>query len=131
MFAAEFGTGQVLWSLLWIFLFVVWIWLIIVLFTDIMRSDDLSGWAKALWALFIIFLPFIGIFAYLIVRGGGMSDRAVKEAQAQDDAMRSYVRSVSNGGDSAADQVEKLAKLHAEGKLTDEEFAAAKAKALS
>ena len=136
MFAAEFGTGQVLWSIIWLFLFVVWLWLIITLFSDIMRSDDLSGWGKALWALFIIFLPFIGIFAYLIVRGSGMSDRAVKEAEKQDAAMRQYVQSVSGGsggsggGVSPAEQVEKLAALHAEGKLTDEEFAAAKAKAL-
>ena len=133
MFAAEFGTGQVLWSILWLFLFVVWLWLIITLFSDIMRSDDLGGWGKALWALFIIFLPFIGIFAYLIVRGGGMGERAVKSAEQQDAARRSYVQSVTAGGSSgasAAEQVEKLAQLHTDGKLSDEEFAAAKAKAL-
>jgi hypothetical protein len=133
MLAAEFGTGQVLWSIIWLFLFVVWLWLIITLFSDIMRSDDLGGWGKALWALFIIFLPFIGIFAYLIVRGGGMGERATKEAEKQDAAMRQYVQSAtggSGGGVSPAEQVEKLAALHAEGKLTDEEFAAAKAKAL-
>ena len=129
MFLAEFGTGQVLWSMIWLFLFVVWIWLIIMLFSDIMRSHDLSGWAKALWSLFIIFFPFIGIFAYLIFRGGGMAERSVEAAQAQDAAMRTYVQDVS-GGSSSADQVEKLAKLHDDGKLTDEEFAEAKAKAL-
>jgi hypothetical protein len=99
-----------------------------------MRSDDLSGWGKALWALLIIFLPFIGIFAYLIIRGGGMGERAVEETEKRDAAMRQYVQSVSGGssggGTSPAEQVEKLAALHADGKLTDEEFAAAKAKAL-
>ena len=132
MLAAEFGTGQVLWSIIWLFLFVVWLWLIITLFSDIMRSDDLGGWGKALWALFIIFLPFIGIFAYLIVRGGGMGERAAKSAEEQDAAMRAYVQSASGGssGVSAAEQVEKLAQLHADGKLTDQEFADAKAKAL-
>ena len=132
MFAAEFGTGQVLWSIIWLFLFVVWLWLIITLFSDIMRSDDLGGWGKALWALFIIFLPFIRIFAYLFVRGGGMGERAVKSAEEQDAAMRAYVQSASGGssGVSAAEQVEKLAQLHADGKLTDQEFADAKAKAL-
>jgi hypothetical protein len=130
MFAAEFGSGQVLWSILWLFLFIVWLWLIIALFSDIMRSDDLSGWGKALWSLFIIFMPFIGIFAYLIVRGGGMSDRTIDAAQSQDAAMRSYVQSVSSSS-SPAEQVEKLSQLHTDGKLSDEEYAAAKAKALS
>ena len=130
MFAAEFGSGQVLWSLLWLFLFVVWLWLIIALFTDIMRSDDLSGWGKALWSLFIIFFPFIGIFSYLIVRGGGMSDRSVEAAQDQDAAMRSYVQSVSSSA-SPAEQVEQLSQLHDAGKLTDDEYEKAKAKALS
>lgn len=130
MFAVEFGTGQVLWSILWLFLFVVYFWLIITIFTDIMRSDDLSGWGKALWSILIIFFFYIGVFAYLIVRGGGMSDRAVKAAQAQESAMRSYIQDVSAGGASPAEQVEKLAALHDQGKLSDEEFAAAKERAL-
>ena len=131
MLAVEFGTGQVLWSILYLFLFVVWFWLIIVIFSDIMRSDDLSGWGKALWSLFIIFFFYIGVFAYLIVRGGGMSERAAKTAQAQDAAMRSYIQQTAGSGVSPAEQVEKLSELHNQGKLSDEEFAAAKAKALS
>ena len=130
MLAVEFGTGQVLWSIFYLFLFIVWFWLIITIFTDIMRSDDLSGWGKALWAIFIIVFFYIGVFAYLIVRGGGMSERAARAAQSQDAAMRSYIQDVSASGVSPAEQVEKLAQLHNEGKLTDEEFAAAKAKAL-
>jgi hypothetical protein len=72
LFAAEFGVGQVLWSIFWFFLFFLWIWLVISLFSDIMTSDDLSGPMKAIWAIGIIIFPFIGIFLYLIVRGGNM-----------------------------------------------------------
>ena len=72
---AEFGTGQVLWSMLWFFLFLIWIWLLIVVFADIFRSSDLSGWGKALWTLFIIVLPYLGVFVYLIARGGTMQER--------------------------------------------------------
>ena len=76
VFAADFGTGQVLWSFLWFFMFFIWIWLLVVFFTDIFRSHDLSGWAKALWVIFIIVLPFLGILVYLIVRGSGMQEHA-------------------------------------------------------
>ena len=65
---ATFGTGQVFWSMLWFFLFFIWIWLLIVVFSDIFRSQDLSGWAKALWTIFVIFLPYLGVFVYLIAR---------------------------------------------------------------
>ena len=69
---AEFGTGQVFWSMLWFFLFFIWIWLLIVVFGDIFRSHDLSGWGKALWTIFVIFLPYLGVFVYLIARGHKM-----------------------------------------------------------
>ncbi len=71
---ATFGTGQVFWSMLWFFLFFIWIWLLIVVFSDIFRSRDLSGWAKGLWTIAIIFLPYLGVFVYLIARGGRMQD---------------------------------------------------------
>ena len=80
VFAAEFGTGQVLWSMFWFFLFVLWIWLIIVVFSDIIRSDDMSGWGKAGWSVLIIFLPFLGVFMYLIVRGDSMGARSAGRA---------------------------------------------------
>ena len=127
--AAEFGTGQVLWSILWFFLIFLWIWLVITVFVDIMRSDDLSGGAKALWALVIIFLPYLGIFIYLISRGDKMADRQVKDAQAADEARRAYIRETA-GGSGHADQLAKLADLHASGKLDDAEYAQAKAKVL-
>jgi type VI protein secretion system component VasK len=126
--AAEFGTGQVLWSILWFFLFFVWIMLIFQIFGDIIRSDDMGGGAKAIWSIFIIFLPFLGIFIYLIVRGGKMGERQMKAAQAQEAAMQDYIRTTAGTGASAADELAKLADLHSQGKLDDAEYAAAKAK---
>ena len=81
MIVAEFGTGEVVWSLVWLSLFVLWLWLVITIFTDIIRSEDLSGWARALWALVIVFLPFIGIVAYLVARGAGMPSRSMAHAR--------------------------------------------------
>ena len=78
MVLAEFGTGQVFWSMLWFFMFFIWIWLLIVVFGDIFRSDDLSGWGKALWTIFIIVLPYLGVFVYLIARGHKMQERSMK-----------------------------------------------------
>ena len=92
LLAAEFGTGQVLWSLLWFFLFFVWIMLIFTIFGDIIRSDDMGGGAKAIWSIFIIFLPFLGIFLYLIVRGGGMGERQVAAAKKQNEQMQEYIQ---------------------------------------
>ncbi len=126
MTLAEFGSGQVFWSVLWIFLFVVWFWLLITVFADLFRDREASGWVKAGWIVFVIVLPWLGILVYLIVRGHGMSERALhqqQEAQAQFD---DYVRQTT-GGSSAADQLAKLAELHDKGKLTDAEFASAKA----
>jgi hypothetical protein len=129
MIAAEWGTGQVLWSLIWFFLFLIWIWMIIVIFSDIIRSDDLSGWGKALWSLFIIFLPFLGILSYLIVRGGGMSERSARAAQEGNEATKAYIRDAA-AVPSEADQLATLADLHSAGKLDDAEYARAKAKVI-
>jgi hypothetical protein len=129
LFAAEFGTGQVLWSIIWFFLFFMWIMLVFSTFADIMRSD-MSGWSKALWTIAIIFLPFLGIFMYLIVNGGDMGERNQRAAQAQQDSMDDYIRSAASSGGSS-DELAKLAGLHDSGKLTDDEYAAAKAKILA
>jgi hypothetical protein len=131
LLAAEFNVAQVFWSILWFFLFFLFIMLIFQLFGDIMRSQDLSGWGKAFWSIFIIFLPFLGIFVYLIVRGGGMAERQMAAAKAQNEAMQDYIRSAAGSdGGSQADQLAKLADLHASGKLDDAEYAAAKAKVI-
>ena len=132
MYLATFGTGQVFWSMLWFFLFFIWIWLLIVVFSDIFRSQDLSGWAKALWTIFVIFLPYLGVFVYLIARGDKMERHAVQDAQAQDTAFRQYVQSAANtNGTSAADQIAKLADLRDKGVISEAEFQQAKAKALA
>ena len=83
MLASEFGTGQVLWSMLWFFLFFIWIWLLITVFADIFRSHDIGGFAKFLWVLFVIVVPYLGVFVYLIARGHKMSEHAQEAAQAQ------------------------------------------------
>ena len=131
LLAAEWGSGQVLWSLLWFFLFFVWIMLIFTIFGDIIRSQDMGGGAKAIWSIFIIFLPFLGIFIYLIVRGGGMGERQVAAAKRQNEQMQEYIQATTaSGGTSDAEQLAKLADLHASGKLDDAEYAAAKAKVI-
>jgi hypothetical protein len=130
--AAEWGTGEVFLSMIWFFLFFIWIWLLIVVFSDIFRSHDLSGWAKALWVLFVVFLPYLGVFVYLIARGRKMSEHAVEAAQAQDAAARQYIQSaVGQNGTSTADELTKLADLKAKGVIDDAEFQRLKAKALA
>ena len=130
MLAAEFGTGQVFWSMLWFFLFFIWIWLLIVIFGDIFRSDDLSGWGKALWSIFIIFLPYLGVFVYLIARGHKMQEHSMKAAQAQEAALRDYVQNVAGSGGGSADEIARLADLRDRGVISEAEFQQAKAKAL-
>ena len=132
MLLAEFGTGQVFWSMLWFFLFFIWIWLLMALFADIFRSSDLSGWGKALWSIFIIVAPFLGILVYLIVRGSKMQERAMHDAADREAAFRGYVQDVaasSSGG--AADELAKFADLRDRGVISEEEFQQAKAKALA
>jgi len=129
--ADGFGTGQVFWSMLWFFLFFIWIWLLIVVFTDIFRSDDLGGWGKALWIIFVILLPYLGVFVYLIARGHKMSDRAASDAARQDAANRAYIRSVTDSTAGSAEQLAKLADLRDRGVISEAEFQQAKAKALS
>jgi len=131
MLLAEFQVGQVLWSLLWFFLFFLWIWLVISLFGDIIRSDDLSGWGKAIWSLFIIVLPFLGVFMYLIVRGNDMGKRQAAAMKQSEQQFQDYIRDTAGGGSGAADELEKLSKLHESGVLDDAEYAAAKAKVLN
>jgi len=131
VFAAEFGTGQVFWSFLWFFLFFIWIWLLIIVFSDIFRSHDLSGWAKALWSIFIIVVPYLGVFVYLIARGHKMQDHAMQAAQQQDAAFKQYVQQAAGSAPSTADELAKLADLKAKGVIDDAEYAQLKAKALS
>ena len=118
------------WTILEIFLWVLWIWVLIYVFIDIFRSRDLSGVAKALWFIFVLFIPLIGVLVYLLVRGGSMHERAVQQAQQQDQAARQYIQDVA-GAPSTADQLTKLAELRDKGVITPEEFEREKAKVLT
>ena len=118
------------WTIFEIFLWVIWIWILIYVFIDIFRSRDLSGWGKALWFIFVLFIPLIGVLVYLIVRGGSMHERAVKEAQQQDQEARRYIQEAA-GSQSTADQLAKLADLRDRGVITAEEFDREKAKILA
>ena len=118
------------WTILEIFLWVIWIWILIWIFIDIFRSRDLSGWAKALWFLFVLFIPLIGVLVYLIVRGDSMHTRAVQDARRQDQEFRSYVQDAA-GSQSTADQLSKLAELRDRGVITPQEFEREKAKILA
>jgi ABC-type multidrug transport system fused ATPase/permease subunit len=126
----EYTVGSAFFTMLWFFLFFIWIWLLISIFGDILRSDDLSGWGKALWTGFVIVLPYLGVFVYLIARGKEMGEHRVREATRREEQMRSYVQDVAGGG-STADEIERLAQLQSQGAITDEEFRAAKAKLLA
>jgi len=121
---------NVFWTILEIFLWVIWIWILIWVFIDIFRSHDLSGWAKALWFLFVLFIPLVGVLVYLIVRGGSMHERALQQAQQQDQEARAYIRQAAGTG-SSADQLAKLADLRDRGVITPEEFEREKAKILT
>jgi hypothetical protein len=92
---ANFGTGQVFLSMMYFFLFFIWVWLLIVVFSDIFRSHDLGGFAKALWVIFVIVVPYLGVFVYLIARGHKMSEHAAEAAQAQDAAQRTYIQNAA------------------------------------
>jgi hypothetical protein len=130
--AAEWGTGQVFLSFLWFFLFFIWIWLLIMVFSDLFRSHDLSGWAKAAWVLFVIILPYFGVFVYLIARGHKMAEHAQQQAEASDLAAKAYIRSaVTDSGASTADELAKLADLRAQGVIDDTEYNSLKAKLLA
>lgn len=127
----DFSLLDLFWSMLWFFLFLAWLMLLFSVFGDVIRSKDLSGWGKGLWALFIIVLPLIGVLAYLIVRGGGMAERAVHRQREAEDGFRAYVQDVAGSGPSTADEITKLAALRDAGTITDAEFQAQKAKLLT
>jgi hypothetical protein len=131
MLLAEFGTGQVFWSMLWFFCFFIWIWLLIMVFSDIFRDHSLSGGAKALWIIFVILLPYLGVLVYLIARGKSMQERSLKQAADQEAQFRGYVQSVATSGGGTAEELAKLADLRDKGVISQEEFDAAKAKALA
>jgi membrane protein implicated in regulation of membrane protease activity len=122
----------IFWTILEVFLWVIWFWILITVFIDIFRSSDLSGGAKALWFVFVLFIPLIGVLVYLIARGGSMHDRAAQQVQQQDTEAREYIQqAVAESPASTADQLAKLADLRDRGVITDAEFEREKAKVLA
>jgi hypothetical protein len=128
--SSSYPLLNIFWTILEVFLWVIWFWILIMVFIDIFRSRDLSGWAKALWFLFVLFIPLIGVLVYLIVRGDSMHERSVHQAQQQDEAFRGYVQQAAGSG-TTADQLAKLADLRDRGVITPEEFDREKAKILA
>ena len=127
--SSSYPLLNLFWTMLEFFLWVVWIWLLIWVFIDIFRSHDLSGWAKALWVLFVVILPFLGVLVYLIARGTNMHERAERQAAQQDQARRAYIQQAAGTG--TADQLAKLADLRDRGVISAEEFDREKAKVLA
>ncbi len=109
MLASNYPILDAFLTMLYFFLFVIWIWLLIMVFMDVFRSHDMGGWAKALWVIFIIILPFLGVFVYLIARGGKMHEQAAEQAAQQQQAFDQYVKQAA--GDTGADTASQLSKL--------------------
>jgi ABC-type multidrug transport system fused ATPase/permease subunit len=128
--AYDYPLLGVFWTMLEIFAFFIWIWLLIIVFTDIFRSSDLGGVAKTLWVVFVLIVPLFGVLIYLIARGGSMHERAAAQAQRQDEAFREYVQQAA-GPPSVTEELTNLANLRDSGVITEAEFQAAKEKALA
>ena len=122
MLSTSFGHGDVLIWFFEIFLFVVWFWLLITVFSDLFRRHDVSGWVKAIWVIALVVFPYLGIFAYLITQARGMAERNTQQAQQARDELKRVV------GFSAADEIEKLDRLKKAGSITDAEFSRLRAK---
>jgi ABC-type multidrug transport system fused ATPase/permease subunit len=131
MFAYTYPLADLFGTMLGFFLLVIWFWLLIMIFSDIFRSTDIGGVAKTLWVIFVIILPFLGIFVYLIARGGKMHERAAAQAAQQQKAFDAAVQQAAGSGTDSTEQLTKLADLKAQGVITEAEFEAQKAKILA
>ena len=126
--AADYPFMDVLWSRIIFFFWVIWIWIVITVLIDVFRRHDIGGFAKALWVIFVVILPWLGVLIYLIVEHDGMRERSLKQAQAQKEQFDSLR---ARGGGGSADEIAKAKELLDQGAITQEEFDALKAKALS
>ena len=130
MLAADYPFLDVLWTMLIFFLWIIWFWILITVFIDLFRRKDTSGVSKVLWIIFVILVPFLGVFIYLLVNHDGMADRNIKQAQAQQAQFDQYVRDTASSGGAAA-EIEKAKGLLDSGAISQQEFDAIKAKALA
>ncbi len=128
--AADYPFLDIVWTMIVVFAWVIWFWMLIAIFGDIFRRRDTSGFGKVLWMIFVIVLPFLGVFIYMIVNHDGMAERSVKQVQTQQAQMDDYVRSVAGSG-GAAGEIEKAKGLLDSGAITQAEFDGIKAKALA
>jgi hypothetical protein len=133
LFAADYPFLDIFWTMLVFFMWVIWFWILITVMIDIFRRRDTGGWSKALWVIFVVFLPYLGVFVYLIANGKGMAERRAEDIQASQAAFDDRVRSVAGagGGETAADQIHKAKALLDSGAITQAEFDQLKAKALA
>ena len=129
LLAADYPFLDILWTMLIFFLWIAWFWILITVFADIFRRHDTSGVGKVLWLIFVILVPFLGVFVYLIANHDGMTKRNIERAQSQQAQMDDYVRSVATSGGAAA-EIEKAKGLLDSGAITQAEFDSIKAKAL-
>jgi len=130
LLGADYPFLDILWTMFIFFLFVIWIWILITVFADIFRRRDVGGGSKALWIIFVIVLPYLGVLVYLIANHDGMAERNVKQIQAQQEQMDNYVKSVAGSGGAAA-EIEKAKGLLDSGAITQAEFDSIKQKALA
>jgi hypothetical protein len=130
LLAYDYPLLSILFSVAWFFLWVLWIMTLFHVIGDVFRSKDLSGISKAVWLVVLLFLPFLGVFVYLIARGGQMAEHAMEAQQARDAYTRSYIREAA-GTTNVADQIAQLSAMRAEGTITDADYEAAKAKILT
>ena len=131
MLLANYNFASFLWDMLLVFAFVIWFWLLITVFADVFRRHDIGGFAKTLWVIFVIILPYLGVFIYLIAEHQGMAERNLKQAEAQQAATDQYIRTVAGGGGGAAAEIERAKGLLDSGAITQAEFDSLKAKALA
>ena len=131
MLAANYPFLDVFWTMIVFFLWIMWFWLLITVFADIFRRHDLSGWGKTGWLIFTIFLPFLGVFVYLITQNVGMTERNLARARSQKEQFDDYVRQTAGGGGGAAAEIDRAKQLLDSGAITQAEFDALKQKALS
>ncbi|MEU7702134.1 MULTISPECIES: SHOCT domain-containing protein [unclassified Streptomyces] len=129
--AVDYPLLNMFWTMLILFLWILWFMLLFRVIADIFRDDGLGGWGKAGWTAFVILLPFLGVFVYLIARGRSMGERELNRVRQNEEQFRSYVRETAGGGSGHADELARLADLKSSGAITEAEFAQAKAKVLA
>jgi hypothetical protein len=129
--AADYPFMNLLWSMIIFFAWVAWIWILITILTDVFRRHDIGGWTKALWTIFLVVIPFLGVLVYLVAQHDGMAERQQKDVQAQQAQFDSYVRQAAGTGGGAASEIEKAKALLDSGAITQSEFDTLKAKAVA